>query len=52
MQLGAELESYIQYVYEVMLNLKGESILVSKNAIMVGKSNVKHEIDVFYRFWV
>jgi hypothetical protein len=50
MKLGAELESYIQYVYEVMLNLKGESILVSKNAIMVGKSNVKHEIDVFYQF--
>ncbi|MCT7908745.1 restriction endonuclease [Arcobacter lacus] len=50
MKLGTELESYIQYVYEVMLNLKSENILVSKNAMMIGKSSAKHEIDVFYQF--
>ena len=29
--MKSELESYVKYVYETMLNLKGENIVVSKN---------------------
>ena len=46
----ASLESYVQYVYEIILNLKGGNIVVSKNAIMIGTTGVKHEIDVYYQF--
>jgi len=50
MKPGTELESYVKYVYETMLNLKGENIIVSKNAIISGNSGAKHEVDVFYQF--
>ena len=50
MKAGAKLESYVKYVYETILNLKGENIVVSKNATIFGKTGAKHEIDVFYQF--
>ena len=50
MKAGSKLESYVKYVYEIILNLKGENILVSQNAIIFGVSGAKHEIDVFYQF--
>lgn len=45
-----DLESYVQYVYTTLLNLKDEGVIVSRNAIMVGRSGIRHEIDVFYQF--
>jgi len=45
-----ELESYVQYVYSTLLNLKDEGVIVSKNATLVGKNGIRHEIDVFYQF--
>ncbi|WP_019844364.1 restriction endonuclease [Dickeya zeae] len=45
-----DLESYVQFVYSSLLNLRGKSVLVSSNTIIVGKSNAKHEIDVYYQF--
>lgn len=50
MKAGSEFESYVKYVYEIILNLKGENIIVSKNAVVFGTSGAKHEIDVFYQF--
>ncbi len=44
-----DLESYVQYVYSSLLNLKDEGVVVSRNAIMMGKST-KHEVDIFYQF--
>lgn len=38
---GNDLESYVKYVYSVLLNLKGENIIVSK------KADIQ---DVFYQF--
>ena len=45
-----DLESYVQYVYSSLLNLKDEGVVVSSNAILVGRSGARHEIDVFYQF--
>lgn len=45
-----DLESYVQYIYSTLLNLKDEGVVVSRNAVMFGKSRAKHEIDVFYQF--
>lgn len=50
MKAGLELESYVKYVYENILNLKGENIIVSQNTIIFGNTGAKHEIDVFYQF--
>ncbi len=45
-----DLESYVQYVYSTLLNLKDEGVVVSANATFIGKSGARHEIDVFYQF--
>lgn len=47
---GNELESYVTYVYSVLVNLKGENIIVSKKADIQDVFGVKHNIDVFYQF--
>lgn len=44
------LESYVQYVYSSLLNLKDEGVVVSRNATLVGHSGVPHQIDVYYQF--
>lgn len=46
----SDLESYVQYVYSTLLNLKDDGVVVSRRAIMFGRSGVQHEIDVFYQF--
>ena len=47
MKKGSELEQYVKYVYETLLSLKGENIIVSTNAILIGRTGAKHEIDIF-----
>ncbi|OTA18058.1 hypothetical protein Xvie_00744 [Xenorhabdus vietnamensis] len=44
------LESYVQFVYSSLLNLKDQGVIVSSNTIIKGRSNAKHEIDVYYQF--
>lgn len=51
MKAGASLESYIQYVYSMLLNLEGyDEVIVSKNVTIQGKSGATNEFDVFYEF--
>lgn len=45
-----DLESYVQYVYSSLLNLRDEGVVVSSNVILIGKSGAKHEVDVYYQF--
>lgn len=47
---GMSLESHVQYVYQVLLNLEGENQVVSKNVRLRGRSKALHEFDVFYEF--
>ena len=45
-----DLESLVQYIYQVMSDLQYHDIFVQRNAAIKGKSNVKHEVDVYYDF--
>jgi len=47
---GANLESLVQYIYQVMSDLQYPDIYVQRNASIVGKTNTKYEIDVYYDF--
>lgn len=47
---GNDLESYVEYVYSVLLNLKGDNIIVSKKADIQDVFGITHNIDVFYQF--
>lgn len=50
MKAGKSLESYVQFVYQNLLEFMDEGVVVSTNASILGKSGVKHEFDVFYEF--
>ncbi len=47
---GKSLESYVQYVYNELLNLRGEGVLVTMRPRLRGKSGAMHEVDVYYEF--
>ena len=50
MSKGKDFEGYVKFVYSTLLNLEDEGVVVSSNAMLVGRSGAKHEIDVFYQF--
>lgn len=50
LKAGKSLESYVQFVYQNLLEFMDEGVVVSTNASILGKSGVKHEFDVFYEF--
>lgn len=43
-------EEEVRYVYELLLNLKGEGVLVTQNARISGRSQAFHHFDVYYEF--
>lgn len=51
MKSGKNLESYVQHVYSMLLNLNDyDNIAVSTNVTIKGKSGATNEFDVFYQF--
>ena len=50
MKSGATFESYIHYVYNTLLNLKGEKVQVSQNTTFRLPSGESYEIDIYYEF--
>lgn len=50
MKAGQELESYVQFVYQKLLEFMDEGALVSTNVSIQGKTGAKHEFDVYYEF--
>ena len=44
------LESLIQYVYQVLSEFSNKDIRVKNKENVIGKSGVKHNIDVYYQF--
>ena len=50
MKAGKELENYVQFVYQKLLDFMDEGAMVSSNVSVIGKSGVKHEFDVYYEF--
>jgi hypothetical protein len=47
---GTELEEYVKHVYSSLLNMKDEGVVVSRRAVLRGKSGANHEVDVYYEF--
>lgn len=50
MKAGKNLESYVQYVYQKLLEFVDEGAVVSTNVSIQGKTGARHEFDVFYEF--
>jgi hypothetical protein len=49
-QEAEHLETYIQFVYQTLLDLKGEHVHVARRSKVSGKSGAWYEIDVYYAF--
>lgn len=47
---GRDFESYVQYVYKTLLNLRGEQIQVSRGTTFRLSNGESYEIDVYYEF--
>ncbi|NGO73837.1 restriction endonuclease [Streptomyces boncukensis] len=47
---GESFESYIQFVYQTLLNNKGENISVARRATVMDNHGNTYNIDVFYEF--
>lgn len=50
MKPGTSFEDYIHYVYESLLNSRGEKVQVSKRTTFKLPSGETYEIDVYYQF--
>ncbi|MGK5047110.1 restriction endonuclease [Janthinobacterium sp. GB4P2] len=50
MKDGASFESYVHFVYQSILNLRGERIQVSKNTKFRISERESYEIDIYYEF--
>ncbi|GAB7023797.1 restriction endonuclease [Salidesulfovibrio brasiliensis] len=47
---GKEFEDHIHYIYDMLLNMKDEGVVVEKNIKLETKLGRKHQIDVYYEF--
>jgi hypothetical protein len=45
-----EFEDEVRFVYKLLLNLKGDGVLVSQNARIKGRSQSFHHFDIYYEF--
>jgi hypothetical protein len=47
----SDFEEYVQEVYSILLNLRDEGVMVTRDATLFGRrSDTPHQIDVFYEF--
>lgn len=47
---GRDFESYVQYVYSTLLNLRGEKTQVSRRTTFTLPTGDSYEVDVYYEF--
>lgn len=45
-----DFEDHVRQVYQTLLDLKGEKVLVARDVTIGGRTNIKHQIDVYYEF--
>ena len=43
-------EDEVRFVYKLLLNLKGDGVLVTQNARIKGRSQAFHHFDIYYEF--
>ncbi len=48
MNTGVAFEEYVRGIYSMLLNLKDEGVVVSRDATVRGKSGENYQIDVYY----
>lgn len=46
----SELEDHVKKVYEFLLSLEGDNVVVGRNVQLRGKTGATYEIDVYYEF--
>lgn len=47
---GRSLESYVQFVFSSLLNMKDEGVVVGRDVHLVDKVGLTHRVDIFYQF--
>jgi len=47
---GRSFESYVQFVFSSLLNMKDEGVVVGRNVQLVDKFGLTHRVDIFYQF--
>lgn len=47
---GSNFEEYVRQIYSILLNMKDEGILVTRNATLRGNNGQEYDIDVYYEF--
>lgn len=45
-----ELGEHVRQVYQTLLDLKGEKVLVARDVTIRGRTGIDHQIDVYYEF--
>jgi hypothetical protein len=45
-----EFEEHIKEVYQKLLNLKGDKVIVARDVVIIGQTGIEHQIDVYYEF--
>jgi hypothetical protein len=45
-----QFEERVKYIYDVLLNLKGEEVSVSRDVELIGRDGIIHQFDVYYQF--
>ena len=47
---GRSFESYVQFVFSSLLNMKDEGVVVGRDVQLVDKLGLAHRVDIFYQF--
>lgn len=47
---GRSFESYVQYVFSCLLNVKDEGVVVGRDVQIVDKLGLPHQVDIYYQF--
>lgn len=47
---GRSFESYVQFVFSSLLNMKDEGVVVGRDVQLVDKFGLAHQVDIYYQF--
>jgi len=43
-------ESYVEFVYQSLLDLGNDNVVVARDVRLTGRTGIPHLIDVYYQF--
>lgn len=47
---GRSFESYVQFIFSSLLNMKDEGVVVGRDVQLVDKFGLVHQVDIYYQF--